>query len=242
MTSRAGPSAPLYSKVEQSLLARIQKDFKRGDLLPTQKELAREYGTSLITIKRALDEIARKGFLQATRGRGTVVMRPQVRDDRGNVASWTDSMTGLGRQPSTTSLHISTRTPPPEVARALGLKARQKTVVIQRLRSLDDEPIALFWNELPLALAPDLPGEGLPVESLYAHLKRRFGLSPYRADEEVEARLASDEERRALGPDTAIVMVVHRHTFMGDDRPLELAHMVAPAHRYRYQVELVKRS
>src|SRR5262245_54705639 len=136
MALRSGNPAPLYSQVQESLLGRIQKDFRRGQLLPTQKELAKEYGTSLITIKRALDEIARKGYLESTRGRGTVVVRPQVRDDRGAVSSWTDTMTGLGRQPSTTSLRISTRIPPPETARALGLKAREKSVVVERVRSL----------------------------------------------------------------------------------------------------------
>jgi GntR family transcriptional regulator len=235
-------SAPLYAQIEQNLLGRIESEWKRGDLLPTQKELAREYGTSLITIKRALDEIARKGHLQSTRGRGTVVVRPQIRDDRGDVSSWTDTMTGLGRQPSTVAIKVSTRVPPRDVARALGVRAREKTVVIERVRSLDDEPICLMRNELPLALVPELPAEGLREESLYGWLKKRWGLQPSRADEEVEARLATAEERQALGPDTSIVMVVRRHTFMAHRRPLEMAEMVAPAHRYRYRVEIVKKS
>jgi GntR family transcriptional regulator len=238
---RPGADAPLYSQVQQSLLERIKKEWKRGQLLPTQKELAKEYGTSLITIKRAVDEIARQGYLQATRGRGTVVVRPNVLDDRGNVSSWTDTMTGMGRQPSTVSIALQTRVPPPDIARALGLKARERTVRIDRLRSLDREPVCLMWNELPLALVPDLPEVGLTQESLYGWLKRRHGLTPYRADEEVEARVATTDERAALGRDTHIVMVVQRHTFLANSRPLEIAQMIAPAHRYKYRVEIFKK-
>src|SRR5256885_1032088 len=62
---------PLYARVEQALLERIHRRYRPGDLLPTQQELAREFGTSLITVKRALDEIARRGLLRSTRGRGT---------------------------------------------------------------------------------------------------------------------------------------------------------------------------
>jgi GntR family transcriptional regulator len=236
------PGEPLYAQIEQNLLLRIGSEWKRGALLPTQKELARAYGASLITVKRALDELQRKGFLQATRGRGTVVVRPAIRDDRGNVASWTDTMTGLGRPPTTRSVRIATRTPSPEVARALGLKAREKSVVVERVRSLDDDPICLMQNELPVSLVPALVDEGLTEESLYHWLKRRHGLQPYRCDEEVSARVATKEERHELGPDTTIVMCVTRHTFLADGRPLEVAQMIAPAHRYRYRVELYKKS
>jgi len=58
--------------VEARLLERIRRDFRPGQLLPTQQALAREFGASLITIKRALHDIARQGYLQSTRGRGTV--------------------------------------------------------------------------------------------------------------------------------------------------------------------------
>jgi GntR family transcriptional regulator len=238
---RRPEAAPLYHQVEERLLERIRRHFRPGQLLPTQKELAREFGTSLITVKRALSEIARRGLLESTRGRGTVVVRPRVLDDHRGVSSWTDSMTGLGRQPATASVRVSTRVPPPETARALGLRARERTVVLERLRTLDGEPVCLMRNELPLALAPSLPREGLTGESFYAWLRQRTRLAPHRADEEVEARRPSRREAGALGPETKIVVVVRRHTWLADGRPLEVAEMVAPAHRYRYRVEIRRR-
>jgi DNA-binding GntR family transcriptional regulator len=150
-------------------------------------------------------------------------------------------MTGLGRQPSTAWHRLSTRIPPADIARALGLRSRDRTVLLERLRTLDGEPICLMRNELPLALVPGLAEEGLTEESLYGWLKSRRRLVPRRAEEEVEARLASAAEIRALGKTPTIVVVVRRRTFLGDGRPLEMAEMVAPADRYRYRVEIVKR-
>ena len=49
----AADPRPLYARVEQALLARIHRRYRPGDLLPTQQQLAREFGTSLITVKRA---------------------------------------------------------------------------------------------------------------------------------------------------------------------------------------------
>jgi GntR family transcriptional regulator len=232
---------PLYSQIEDRLLERLRRDLRPGELLPTQRALALEFGASLITVKRALHELARKGLLESTRGRGTVVTRPVVADDRSAVSSWTDSMTGLGRQPRTGSVSIRVQVPSRPTARLLGLRSRARTVRLERERSLDGMPFCLMTNELPLALVPELLTEGLPEESLYGWLRSRYGLVPHRADEEVEARPPLPRESKFLGAETRIVLVVRRHTHLADGRSLELAEMVAPAHRYRYHVEIMKK-
>lgn len=233
--SRRSPS-PLYAQVETALMDRVRKDYAPGALLPPQRELAAEFGTSLITVRRAVDELARKGFLRTTRGLGTVVLHPPIRDDRQGLSSWTDAMTGLGRMPRTVHSRTRTRIPPAPVARSLNLKARERTVVLERHRTLDGEPFCVMRNELPAALAPGLAPAGLPEESLYAWLRRTTRRLPHHADEEVEARRARPEERRFLRE--PFVLAVHRRTYLADGRPLEIAEMVAPAGRYRYRIRI----
>ena len=236
------PSAPpLYSQVESRLLERLRSEFKPGQLLPTQQALAVEFGASLITIKRALHELARRGHLQSTRGRGTVVTRPIVSDDRSEVSSWTDAMTGLGREPRTVDSSVRVHVPTRDLARLLGLRSRERSIRLDRQRSLDGRPFCIMANELPYLLAPELAVLGLPEESLYAWLRRKHRLVPHRADEEVHARAPEPRESRFLGRDVAIVIVVRRHTFLSDGRPLEVAEMVADARQYRYRVEIAKK-
>ena len=236
------PSAPtLYSQVEARLLERLRSEFRPGQLLPTQQELAREFGASLITIKRALHELARRGHLQSTRGRGTVVTRPVISDDRSRVSSWTDAMTGLGREPRTVESRVEVRTPSRDLARLLGLRSRERTIHLERHRTLDGRPFCLMSNEVPFLLAPELADRGLPEESLYAWLRKKHHLVPHRADEEVHARAPLPRESRFLGRDVPIVIVVRRHTFLPDGRPLEVAEMAADARQYRYRVEISKK-
>jgi DNA-binding GntR family transcriptional regulator len=236
------PSAPtLYAQVEARLLERIQSNFRPGQLLPTQQALAREFGASLITIKRALHDLARRGHLQSTRGRGTVVTRPVVSDDRSEIPSWTDAMTGLGREPRTVSSTVQVRVPSRELARLLGLRSRERSVRLERLRTLDGRPFCLMTNELPWSLVPDLPDHGLPGESLYAWLRKQHRLVPHRADEEVAARPPLPREAKFLGADVPIVLVIRRHTRLADGRPLEVAEMAADARQYRYRVEISKK-
>ncbi len=229
----------LYRQVEAELLERLRRDYRPGQLLPTQQELAREFGTSLITVKRALSELARKGHLRSTRGQGTVVLRPVVQDDRRGIAGWTDSMTGLGRVPRTVESRVSVRVPSREIARELGLRSRARTVVLDRLRTLDGVPFCLMRNEIPFEIAPEL-AEGLPEESLYGWLKAVHGLVPRRADEEVWARPPLPREERFLGTAARTLISVRRQTWLEDGRCLEIAEMVAPAPLYRYRVEIVR--
>ncbi|MBV8882288.1 MAG: GntR family transcriptional regulator [Planctomycetaceae bacterium] len=236
------PSAPpLYSQVEARLLDRLRNEFQPGQLLPTQQALAREFGASLITIKRALHELARRGHLQSTRGRGTVVTRPVVSDDRSEVSSWTDAMTGLGREPRTVDSRVQVRPPSRDLARLLQLRSRERIVHLERHRTLDGRPFCLMTNELPFLLAPELAEHGLPEESLYGWLRRKHRLVPQRADEDVHARAPLPRESRFLGRDVPIVLVVRRHTFLADGRPLEIAEMCADARQYRYRVEISKK-
>ena len=232
---------PLYAQVQQMLLGRIRRRYMPGDLLPTQQELAKETGASLITIKRAINELARRGVVESVRGRGTIVRRPVVADDHGGVSSWTGAMTDIGVAPSTAWTRIEVRTPPANVSRLLGLKSRERTVRVTRLRLADGQPICLMNNELPLALVPDLPQCGMDRESMYELLRERYRLRPSCADEQVWSRAGTASERRMLACESGIVLVIERQTFLRDGSPLELSSIIAPAERYRYRVRLSAR-
>lgn len=211
--------------------------MKPGELLPTQGEIAAETGASLITVKRAIAELSRAGLVEAIRGHGTVVRRTRVDDNHAEVSSFTDNVLGQGAEVRTAWTKISVRVPPAARARVLKLKARQQTVVVRRLRLVDGEPFCLMSNEVVAALVPGLAEKGFGEESFYACLAR-YGVKPVRAEEEVTARAATGQERRILGRGVKIVIVVKRVSFLNDGRAVEVAKLIAPADRYRYQVRL----
>lgn len=230
---------PLYVRVQDYIRAAIGSEYQPGELLPRQQEIARSTGTSLITVKRAIDELARQGLLESVRGRGTVVKkRPEVADQHQGVSSWTDNISGLGLEPRTAWSKLSERVPPKTVKGLLGLKAREKTVLVERLRTVDGSPFCLMSNELPVALTPGLVKRGLTSESIYQVLENDYGIRPDRADEEVTARESTADERSYLGRDARIVVEVHRTSYLADGRPLEIAILRAPAHSYRYRVQV----
>jgi len=70
---------PLYLRVQQVLSERIASgEYAPGDKLPSETVLASELGAHRLTIRRALEELARQGIVHARQGAGTFVSRPPV--------------------------------------------------------------------------------------------------------------------------------------------------------------------
>ena len=231
-------SRPLYIRLMEVLLADIRTAYEPGDLLPTQHAIAERYGSSLITVKRALDEIGRMGLVESVRGRGTIVRRPMIVDSHTGVSSWTETMRAMGAEPRTSWSDITIEEGKEEVRRLLRLKRREQLAVVRRLRLLDDEPLALISNQLPAHLVPGLADFGLDEESLYAVLRKRYRLEVAYADEEVTAVPAGDTERQAFGDQCHTVLQVTRTGYDANDCPVEYSRLTAPTTRYTYRVRI----
>lgn len=230
--------APRYAQIMAQLEAELRRR-QPGDVVPRQRDLAARFGASMITIRRAMMELARLGLVEATRGRGTVVRRPTVVDAHTGVSSWTDSMMGIGAHPETAWTRLRIGPASERVRRLLGLRAGAQVVTVQRLRLLDTKPACLMVNHLPADRVPGLEREGLDNQSLYVVLQRRFGFQPSYADEEVRSRPSQAAERAAFGADSRMVVCVQRLTYDHQDRPIEMALLSAPADTYTYRVRLV---
>ena len=90
-----GP-VPLHHQVYQDLRAALDdREWAVGDRLPTERELARRYGCSLITVRRALDELRREHRLTRTQGRGTFVSQPAIERDHGLAQALKQGIAGV---------------------------------------------------------------------------------------------------------------------------------------------------
>ena len=139
----SGP-VPLHHQVYLDLRAALEAgEWRPGDQLPPERELAARYGCSLITVRRALMELTREHRLERTRGRGTFVTRPPIELELDGAMSFTEEMQVRGRDPQTRVVSSRTKPADPPVAAALGLPAEAPVFYLERLRLADGEPLLL---------------------------------------------------------------------------------------------------
>lgn len=235
-----GP-VPFHHQIYLDLKARLDAgEWRPGERLPPERELAVAYGCSLITVRRALSELTRERRLERTPGRGTTVLRPQIERDFAGTMSFTDEMQTRGLDPETRVIAARSQPASEEVAGSLELDVGSPTLYFERLRLADSEPLLLEQVHLPADLFPGLLASDLEHNSLYDLLTERYDTQIVRAREALEpvllrAREAQLLQQRPRSP----ALLIKGVAFAADGTPVEYGRSYVRGDRTRYYVERV---
>jgi len=234
---------PLYCQLKAVILERIENgELQPNDPLPSEKELMEQYGLSRTTVRQAISELVREGYIYRLRGKGTFVSRPKMQHGLRRLTSFSEDMRSRGLRPGAQVLEFGRVKPSRKVAGHLELTGDEEVYKIVRLRFADDEPVGLQESYVRLEAGKvirrdDVEGEG----SLYDLLESRFHIQLNEADETVEATLADAREAGLLGIKKGSPLLLReRVTYALGGRPVEFVKTLYRADRYKYLVHVTR--
>jgi GntR family transcriptional regulator len=229
--------APKYSRLKEDLLALIRR-LPAGSAIQTERELCALYGVSRTTVRQALQELVHEGHLYRRQGRGTFVAPPKLVQTI-QLHGHSEEMEAAGLTPGSRLLSADHVPAPPEVAAFFGLAAGGVVHRIERLRLVDDQPIALQTVYLDHERFGEVGGLLAESVSLYRLLRERFGAEIAGGEEAVEAASADEATAKLLDiePGSAL-LVLHRRSWQSDGRPVEWSASLYRGDRYRIAVRL----
>ena len=212
---------PLYRQVRDVLVKRIAEGaWAEGGALPSEPDLAADFGVSHGTVRKALDELAAENLVVRRQGKGTYVAR---HDEERILFQFFKLIpdTGGRRFPDSRILGVEVREADADATRILNLRKGARVVAIERVRMLADKICIFERIVLPKALFPGIEKRDLP-NNLYELYRAEFAVTIARATERLKAVAAGRREARHL--DVAVgtpLLAVDRTALAIDGAPVE---------------------
>lgn len=233
---------PLYYQLKELILAQIEGGHLRyGQAIPCERELCERYRVSRTTVRQAIGELEREGYLNRQQGKGTFVARPRIRRGMAQLTSFSEEVAASGHEPGSQLLALRHEPADSRVASALGLEEGVWVWFVERLRLADDEPIGINLSYLRLPSDVFLVPAELEAEvSLWSLLEAK-GIRLVEAEETILAIVADARQAELLGVPEQSPLLVKEGVVYSDERvPVEFHRVIARADRYSYSVHVFR--
>lgn len=214
-------------------------EWAPGDAIPSEAELAARFSVSQGTVRKAIDEMAAENLLVRRQGKGTFVA---THSDPRSYYRFLRLVPDDGDQAHSASEPLSCRTAvaAPEVAKALGLKAGDPVIEVERLLRFRGEPVVLDQIYLVGELFAGLDLDRLHGDrSLYSLFESDYGVRMIRAEERLRAVGADAHSAALLGvAEGEPLLLVERTTFTYGNKAVEWRRGLYCTRRHHYLNEL----
>lgn len=220
--------SPLYQQIKGLILQSLQaSEWKPGESIPSEMELAARYRVSQGTVRKAIDELASGHFLIRKQGKGTFVATHAEHQVQYRFLKLVPDQGDLNTEGPAQRRIVDCKRlrASAEIARALALRSGDTVLQVRRVLSFANVPTILedLW-------LPGTPFKGLTAERLadyhgpmYALFETEFGVRMVRAEEKIRAVLPDKAQRELLQlPPNTPLLSVERIAYTYNNTPMEL--------------------
>jgi GntR family transcriptional regulator len=229
----------LYIRIREALREQImQGDLKPGQRLPSEDEVAAQFGVSRMTARQGISDLIDEGLLYRRRGIGTFVAQVHVERDHNRLTSFFDTAKAeasefdfrlLGREVVPAKLTI---------AKALILQEGEPAIRIKTLRLAHGVPVTMHDEYVPYKLCPALLQEDLSCRAAWQILET-YGYRIRNAVQVVEAKPAGAEIAKLLEMKKGAPILYKQRTILAEDgTPLEFTLCYNRGDRYLLKMTL----
>jgi GntR family transcriptional regulator len=236
--------SPLYQQIKNLILQSLQNgEWKPGDLIPSELDLAARYRVSQGTVRKAIDELAAENLLVRRQGKGTFVATHAEEHIQYRFLRLHPDLGTLDSEgPAAREILSCRRTrAPAEITTPLGLRAGDALIQVSRVLSFHGVPTILEDLWLPGSAFKGLTLDNLAQHQgpMYALFESQFGVRMVRAQEKIKAVSADETAAALLHVSTGTPLLsVERVAYTYNDVPMEFRRGLYRTDRHHYRNEL----
>ena len=232
--------APLYSQLREVLRTRIlDGSYQQHERLPSEAELMRDFGVSRVTVRQALNDLAKEGLIFKLAGKGSYVSKPRPVQNLSRLQGFGEAMSRLGYKTVNQLLGLKTVPASAELAERLQVAEGTPLTEIRRVRMLDREPVSLDRSYVRVEIGERLAKEDLVTRDIFLILENDYGIPLGHADLSINAMAAAPEQAELLqSTPGAPLLYIERMTYAKDGTPLEFDQLHYRGDAFRYQARI----
>ena len=241
--------SPLYQQIKGLILQSLQAgEWKPGELIPSEIELASRFRVSQGTVRKAVDELAGENLLVRRQGKGTFVATHTEQHVRYRFLKLVPDAGDVDKEgPAQRRFLGCKRTrATADVARALALRTGDAVMQVRRVLSFASEGGILVPTILEDLWLPGAPFKDLTAERMaefrgptYALFETEFGVRMVRAEEKIRAVLPDPEQCSLLQITGGTPLLsVERIAYTYNDTPMELRRGLYRTDTHHYRNDL----
>ncbi len=235
-------SQKLYVQLFEILKEKIESgELTVGAQIPTEDVLCKKYDVSKATVRLAILDLARQGYLIRQQGKGTFVCKRIIPEGLTMSTSFREMMLEAGVKYSTKVLAQTVMMPIDDIDVKLNVPENTHLIYIRRLRTVDEEPVLLQEAYIPHHICPEILAEDVADNSLFELFENKFGIHVTLVRDNIEVTTSKPDESKILGlPEGSYVLLLDQHFYSGDTQIMYMRSIKRPD-RFRFTIEFEKK-
>jgi GntR family transcriptional regulator len=234
---------PVYYQIKQSIKNSIlHGEYKPGEKIPSENELAKQFGVSRLTARQGVLQLVQEGFLATKRGTGTFVTENESLISNFNLefSGFIDDLFYQIIDSRTKSVQMARIAASGLIKTKLELESNINEVIqLKRVRFREDRIFAYTVNYLPLEIGLKISKEQLLIKPLLQVIEEDLGIKFGEAFQTIEASFANQEVAQNLEIQSGSpILYVERIMYDQKRKPVEIVQSSYRGDLYKYTVRL----
>ncbi|MEG1310542.1 MAG: GntR family transcriptional regulator [Romboutsia sp.] len=233
---------PKYYVIKKDIIEKINnEELYSNQLLPSEREFIEKYDVSRITVRRAIDELVKEGYVYKVQGKGSFIKGDNLKQKLSKVHSYTEEIINQGMTPSRKIVNSEIKKVDAIKMKKLNLIEDDSVFILERIYYADNDPICLTKTVLPYKMFPKIECFDFTNNSLYYILENFYNLKITRANQLLEASASTTEISDNLDIEDGHPLLLFRTTtyglFDGVEIPFEYFKSYFKTDKIKYSME-----
>jgi DNA-binding GntR family transcriptional regulator len=235
-------SKKLYVQLYEILKVKIESgQWPVNSQIPTEDELCRQYEVSKATVRIAVAELAKSGYLVRQQGRGTFVCKRIIPEGLSMITSFKEMMLEAGVLFKTKVLAKTIMMPTDDLDLMLDTAEDSHIIYIKRIRTVENEPVLLQESYLPYSICPGIMTDDVETSSLLELIEEKHQIKISKVQDYIEVMPVPEEAGALLGLAPLTPVLLLEQKFFAGNQQIMYTRSLKRPERFRFFIELSRK-